>query len=69
MQSGISWLPIAAIPDSLKDGRVLILWDEGAKHGPAIFGRYAGGALGWLIDGSSARARPSFFAEITPARS
>lgn len=62
----IPWVPVASIPDDWKDGRILLLWDEAAKHGPAILGWFTGPQIGWLIDGSSARAKPTYCAEITP---
>jgi len=66
----IPWHPIADLPDALKDGRDVLLWDDKRQCGPHHFGFYAGvispGSDYWLISGSSRRLEPSHFAEINP---
>jgi hypothetical protein len=50
----ITWTPIAQLPDELKDGREVLLWDadepEGYRATTATFSSLEGGLGGWRND-------------------
>lgn len=61
MAGRIDWIPTGNMPDDLKDGRPLLLWDgEQARTGCAI-----GDAWFWIGDLFN---EPTHFAEINPPR-
>lgn len=70
----LDWKPIAALPDALKDGRQVLIWED---HGGATVCTWKGGRVasfnGWdtgfasEIDGSPLMCEfPAMFAEIVP---
>jgi hypothetical protein len=66
----ITWTPIGQLPDELKDGREVLLWDadepEGYRATTATFSSLEGGLGGWRNDEFIKVENPTHFAEITP---
>lgn len=65
----IPWRPIAELPDELKDGRQVLLWDADEPAGyAAVVASFSalGGSLGcWRNDEFLPLQNPTHFAEIT----
>lgn len=73
----IPWRPIAELPDELKDGREVLLWDDGVEvvrwgtHHPLWdLDKYGstppGPEQAWLDNDGMAIHHATHFAEITP---
>lgn len=70
---GIEWLPISDLPDAFKDGRQVLIWDDGSavvcfwRHGgsPSVTGWDTGYASEMYGDPIMAES-VTHFAEITP---
>ena len=64
--SDIDWLPIATIPDSQKDGRLVLLWTDAPK-----LGLFRAGALSsehWVDELGYPIRKAEFWAAIQPPR-
>lgn len=72
MMGSIDWIPIADMPDTLKDGREVLLWETVSRGGSEVAtwdpaDRWAGPKRGvWCSTDGATIHGITHFAEITP---
>lgn len=62
----IDWIPAADIPEALKDGREVLLWEADSSGKPHRFGCHTGAFAGghWYVSGEPRHVAVTHIAEI-----